>query len=117
MNTPPAEADEAHELASPPPERDTPERHIDRTLADLIPGNQEALTASWERLLHQLREETETVKRAGSDIIPGIDFEHLRCPVPLISGHLPHDSKQKHHTSMSLSTKVILVSLIAPPNR
>jgi len=70
MNTPPAEADE---LRKP-----SPEKYTDGTLASLISGNEETLTASWERLLQQLRDEVNTVTRAGSNTIAMIDFKDLR---------------------------------------
>ncbi|PVH88398.1 DUF1479 domain protein [Cadophora sp. DSE1049] len=44
----------------------------------LIQGNEERLTESWQRLLKQLAVENEIVKERGSDIIPQIEFEELR---------------------------------------
>lgn len=66
MNTPPDD-----ELLPPP-------RRLAKAESDLIPENEAAITASWGRLLQQLREEVKVVTDAGSDIIPTIDFEDLR---------------------------------------
>lgn len=72
MNTPPAEADETGQDASSRLETRT------KIKADIVSDNEPALTASWERLLCQLREEVDAVTQAGADIIPVIDFEDLR---------------------------------------
>lgn len=72
MNTPPAEIDERDDQAFP-----LLGRNITNQTA-LVTGNERALTASWERLVHQLREEVDAVTQAGPDIIPVIDFEDLR---------------------------------------
>ncbi|KAF3764336.1 hypothetical protein M406DRAFT_339962 [Cryphonectria parasitica EP155] len=48
---------------------------------DLLLGNEAALTRSWERLLHQLREEVKIVTEGGpKGNIPTIEFEDLSIP-------------------------------------
>jgi hypothetical protein len=44
----------------------------------LIQGNEERLSASWQRLLEQLAVENETVKQRGPNIIPQIQFSDLK---------------------------------------
>lgn len=44
----------------------------------LIQGNEERLTKSWQRLLKQLAIENKVVTQRGPDIIPQIEFEDLR---------------------------------------
>lgn len=52
----------------------------------LIQGNEERLTESWQRLLKQLATENEIVKQRGPDIIPQIEFEDLKnAPSDFIS--------------------------------
>lgn len=73
MNTPPAEPHEAYQGVFP-----LRGSHA-RPRLDTVPdNNREALAASWERLLLQLREEVNLVTQAGSDIIPSIHFGDLR---------------------------------------
>ncbi|KAK6366588.1 hypothetical protein LTS17_010674 [Exophiala oligosperma] len=43
----------------------------------LIKGNEEAITASWQRLLASLKKEIEEIKSEGSNIIPSIDYEKV----------------------------------------
>ncbi|KAL5381638.1 hypothetical protein DPSP01_007086 [Paraphaeosphaeria sporulosa] len=45
--------------------------------ARLIKGNEEAVRASWERLLKDLREEIPLIVEKGSEIIPEIDFRDI----------------------------------------
>ncbi|KAF2156557.1 DUF1479-domain-containing protein [Myriangium duriaei CBS 260.36] len=47
---------------------------------DLIQGHEEAIHASWIRLLDQLRTETETIAKLGSNIVPQINFTDLANP-------------------------------------
>lgn len=55
-----------------------------RARADLFLGKETALTASWERLLQQLRKEVRAVTQSGSSIVPTIEFADLRYTL-----HLP----------------------------
>ncbi len=48
--------------------------------SDLIRGHEEKLRASWDRLLAQLREETQVIRELGSKVIPEIDFTEIRRP-------------------------------------
>ncbi|KAL4889772.1 hypothetical protein BDV59DRAFT_210063 [Aspergillus ambiguus] len=43
----------------------------------LIAGREDQVKASWDRLLHQLREEVQLIEERGSDIIPSIDFKDI----------------------------------------
>lgn len=45
--------------------------------ANLIRGNEEAITQSWNRLLQSLKEEIPIIKQQGSKIIPSIDFADI----------------------------------------
>lgn len=67
-------------IMNTPPEDDElfPLKRFARPEPDLVSGHEDAITASWARLLRQLREEVKVVADAGSDIIPTIDFEDLR---------------------------------------
>lgn len=47
---------------------------------DLIAGREDALTASWNRLLGALQEEIRLVSALNSDIIPTIDFSDITNP-------------------------------------
>jgi hypothetical protein len=44
---------------------------------DLVKGNERQVTASWHRLLQQLRKENKIVAAAGPAIIPQIEFSEL----------------------------------------
>lgn len=48
--------------------------------AELIKGNEEAVKASWDRLLVRLREEVQTIQRLGSAVVPQIDFADIDNP-------------------------------------
>lgn len=71
MNTPPREED------APGEPNDLRTRFVKAT-ADLVSGDEEALTTSWERLLRQIQEEVKVVTQIGSDIFPVIDFKDIR---------------------------------------
>jgi Protein of unknown function (DUF1479) len=43
----------------------------------LIQGREEAVTASWERLLKALEKEVKTVEEIGSLIIPSIQYDEM----------------------------------------
>jgi len=43
----------------------------------LIAGNEQAVHESWNRLLASLREETSTISKLGSKVIPTIDFKDI----------------------------------------
>ena len=47
---------------------------------DLIRGNEDKLRDSWEKLLAQLREETQIIRELGSAVVPEIRFEDLGRP-------------------------------------
>lgn len=71
MNTPPEETKESDEIS-----RRT------ELLADIkgnrFPGNEDALAASWERLLVQIQETVRVVTQTDSKFLPEIDFEDIR---------------------------------------
>ncbi|KAF2226035.1 hypothetical protein BDZ85DRAFT_232251 [Elsinoe ampelina] len=46
----------------------------------LIQGHEDAIVASWNRLLERLKTETSTIAKLGSDIVPQIDFKDIRSP-------------------------------------
>jgi hypothetical protein len=48
----------------------------------LIQGREEAVTASWERLLNALEKEVKTVENLGSLIIPSIQYDEMRRKFP-----------------------------------
>ena len=48
--------------------------------ANLIQGHEEAVQASWNRLLSRLATETETITKMGSSIIPSIPFSSISQP-------------------------------------
>jgi hypothetical protein len=48
----------------------------------LIAGNEEAIQASWNRLLASLKEEIPIIKQLGSKVIPEIDFKDIDNPSP-----------------------------------
>ncbi|KAJ4409174.1 hypothetical protein N0V82_009553 [Gnomoniopsis sp. IMI 355080] len=45
--------------------------------ASLVDGHEEAIKASWDRLLERLKIENEVVAQQGSKVIPEIRFDHL----------------------------------------
>ncbi|KAI5275352.1 DUF1479-domain-containing protein [Aureobasidium subglaciale] len=47
---------------------------------NLIRGNEEAVKASWDRLLLTLKDEVQEIKRVGSSIVPQIDFKDIDTP-------------------------------------
>lgn len=49
----------------------------------LIAGHEDAVVASWKRLLASLREEIPVIKAAGPSIIPEIEFSDLDNPSPV----------------------------------
>ncbi|EXJ80326.1 hypothetical protein A1O1_08470 [Capronia coronata CBS 617.96] len=49
----------------------------------LIKGNEEAVTASWHRLLASLKNEIAEIKSKGSDIVPSIEYQDV------VSGTVP----------------------------
>ena len=50
--------------------------------ARLVAGNEEALHASWNRLLASLREEIPLISKQGSSIIPEIDYKDIENASP-----------------------------------
>lgn len=44
---------------------------------DIVSGKEEAIPASWKRLLHALREEVDCIASHNPDIIPTIDFKDI----------------------------------------
>lgn len=67
MNTPPPD-DKVFSL---------PQR-FSKIKSDLISGHELDITASWERLLQQLREQVKALTGASSGAFPTINFEDLR---------------------------------------
>src|ERR1700753_2741176 len=53
-----------------------PERFA-RLKQDIIRGKEDQITASWNRLLHQLQEQNEIVAQRGPSIIPQIHFKDI----------------------------------------
>jgi hypothetical protein len=47
---------------------------------NLIRGNEQAVKASWDRLLLTLKGEVQEIKRLGSSIVPQIDFKDIDTP-------------------------------------
>ncbi|KAH0380444.1 DUF1479-domain-containing protein, partial [Aureobasidium melanogenum] len=47
---------------------------------NLIRGNEQAVKASWDRLLLTLKDEVQEIKRLGSSIVPQIDFKDIDTP-------------------------------------
>ncbi|KAI4781705.1 DUF1479-domain-containing protein [Aureobasidium sp. EXF-3400] len=47
---------------------------------NLIRGNEQAVKASWDRLLLTLKDEVQVIKRLGSSIVPQIDFKDIDMP-------------------------------------
>jgi hypothetical protein len=47
---------------------------------NLIRGNEQAVKASWDRLLLTLKDEVQEIKRLGSSIVPQIDFKDIGTP-------------------------------------
>jgi hypothetical protein len=47
---------------------------------NLIRGNEQAVKASWDRLLLTLKDEVQEIKRLGSSIVPQIDFKDIDAP-------------------------------------
>ncbi|KAK4934664.1 hypothetical protein LTR10_024128 [Elasticomyces elasticus] len=43
----------------------------------LIKGNEEALTASWQRLLSSLKREIDEIRSEGSNVVPSIDYKDV----------------------------------------
>lgn len=56
-----------------------PQRFADLK-GQLIRGHEDKLRDSWERLLAQLREETQVIKELGSSVVPEIDFRQIGRP-------------------------------------
>lgn len=48
--------------------------------AELIKGNEDAVKASWDRLLLRLQEEVRTIQQLGSTVVPQIDFADIDSP-------------------------------------
>jgi hypothetical protein len=69
----------------------------------LIVGNEDAIRASWERLLSSLKEEIPLIAESGPGIVPQVDFkdiddppesfvsEHRKRGVAVIRGVIPED--------------------------
>ncbi|KAI1073580.1 DUF1479-domain-containing protein [Whalleya microplaca] len=55
-----------------------PQRFLDLKRS-LVAGHEDRIIDSWNRLLSQLKLETDIVKRQGSDVIPSIKFENLEA--------------------------------------
>lgn len=71
--------------------------------ADLIKGKEEAVKASWDRLLLRLKEEIVTIQQLGSSVVPQINFTDIDSPsqhfsaeyrkrgCAVIKGVIPHE--------------------------
>ncbi|KAK6070682.1 hypothetical protein SCUP515_08291 [Seiridium cupressi] len=64
-----------------------PERFLDLK-RKLIKGNEDAVVASWERLLQKLRIENDIVAREGPNAVPSIDFKNLETDLPVLRRHI-----------------------------
>ena len=70
---------------------------------NLIQGNEEAVKASWDRLLLRLKDEVKAIKDLGSAIVPQIEFKDIDRPseqfsneyrkrgVAIIKGAIPEE--------------------------
>lgn len=70
MNTPPDDADELEQT-----------NHLLQKSVnseEQVSSNEAALTASWERLLHQLQEEIKIITQTGPKTVPEINFQEIR---------------------------------------
>jgi Gig2-like len=84
----------------------------------LIQGNENAVTASWKRLLEQLAVENEVVKQRGPSIIPQIQFKNLQNPsqdfitdikkrgVAVIRGVVPEDEARGYKNEVEEYVKL-----------
>lgn len=78
----------------------------------LIQGNEDAVVASWGRLLEQLKIENEIVAREGPNAVPSIDFADLdsniavlrnelkKRGVAVIRGVVPEDEARRYKTDL-----------------
>ncbi|GAB1317781.1 DUF1479-domain-containing protein (Fragment) [Madurella fahalii] len=74
----------------------------------LVDGHEDAIIASWERLLEVLKKENEIIANAGSAIIPEVRFSHLQADidsnkpeikkrgVAVIKGVIPEDEARAY---------------------
>lgn len=74
----------------------------------LVKGHEDAVIASWQRLLRTLRTENELIARAGPAIIPEVRFSHLHTDlaalkpeiqkrgVAVIRGVIPEDEARAY---------------------
>lgn len=79
---------------------------------ELTLGREEKLQKGWERLLIRIREEVETIHRAGSSIIPSIAFKDIAKPpssfnaalrkrgVAVIRGVVPEHEARNYKTEI-----------------
>lgn len=78
----------------------------------LIRGNEDAVVASWGRLLEQLKIENEIVAREGPNAVPSIEFKDLdsniavlrselkKRGVAVIRGVVPEDEARRYKTDL-----------------
>jgi hypothetical protein len=78
----------------------------------LIQGREEAITASWKRLLEALEEEVRKIERLGSSIIPLINYHELQDKFPnfqedlkergagVIRGVVPQDEARSYKSDL-----------------
>lgn len=72
------EGDISNSFASLAGVKDVPLPDQFRTLkASLVEGREDAIQASWDRLLQRLQAENDLVAKQGSKVIPEIQFDHL----------------------------------------
>lgn len=78
----------------------------------LVQGREEAITASWKRLLKALEKEVEIIEDLGSSIIPSIKYDEMHDKFPefqkdlkergagVIRGVVPQDEARRYKTDL-----------------
>lgn len=78
----------------------------------LIQGREEAITASWKRLLEAIEKEVKTIEKLGSAILPSIQYEELpdkfpdfqkdlkECGAGVIRGVIPQDEARAYKNNL-----------------
>lgn len=64
-----------------------PQRFLDLK-RKLIQNNEEAVIASWKRLLSKLKVENEIVAREGPNAVPSVNFESLDSDLAVLGSHI-----------------------------
>lgn len=84
---------------------------------DLIRGHEDAVIASWNKLLQQLKIENEIVAREGPSVVPSIEFSNLdselatlrsevkKRGVAVIRGVIPEDEAREYKNELEAYIK------------